>query len=169
MQTSVNLYSYNYSEARTYLASLLFVAGNMALPQIFHLMPQGGLIWLPIYFFTLIGAYKYGWKVGLLTAIASPIINSALFGMPLPAALPAILTKSTLLALGAGIAAQHFKKVSILLLLGVVAFYQILGSLAEWAYIGSLTSALQDLRIGIPGILMQIIGGYLFIKHILYR
>ena len=88
---TVKLYSLDYSNARTYLMAALFIAGNMALPQLFHLIPQGGITWLPIYFFTLIGAYKFGWKVGLLTAILSPIINSLLFGMPLPAVLPAIL------------------------------------------------------------------------------
>ena len=73
---TVKLYSLDYSNARTYLMAALFIAGNMALPQLFHLIPQGGITWLPIYFFTLIGAYKFGWKVGLLTAVLSPIINS---------------------------------------------------------------------------------------------
>ena len=86
--TSIKLYSLNYNDTKTYLATLLFVVGNMALPQLFHLIPQGGITWLPIYFFTLIGAYKYGWKVGLLTAFLSPILNSLLFGMPQPVILP---------------------------------------------------------------------------------
>ena len=105
--TSIKLYSLNYNDTKTYLATLLFVVGNMALPQLFHLIPQGGITWLPIYFFTLIGAYKYGWKVGLLTALLSPVLNSLLFGMPQPVILPAILLRSTLLAIAAGYAA-HF-------------------------------------------------------------
>ena len=80
--TSIKLYSLNYNDTKTYLATLLFVVGNMALPQLFHLIPQGGITWLPIYFFTLIGAYKYGWKVGLLTALLSPVLNSLLFVLP---------------------------------------------------------------------------------------
>ena len=54
--TSIKLYSLNYNDTKTYLATLLFVVGNMALPQLFHLIPQGGITWLPIYFFTLIVA-----------------------------------------------------------------------------------------------------------------
>ena len=54
--TAVKLYSTGYREAKTYLAAALFVAGNIVLPQICHLVPQGGLRWLPIYFFTLVGA-----------------------------------------------------------------------------------------------------------------
>ena len=83
MQTSsIKLYSLNYNEAKTYITAALFILGNIALPQICHLVPQGGMIMLPIYFFTLIGAYKYGWKVGLLTALLSPVANHLLFGMP---------------------------------------------------------------------------------------
>ena len=79
MQTTVRLYSWDYHQAKTYLVAFLFVAGNLLLPQICHLIPQGGVRWLPIYFFTLIGAYKYGWRVGLLTAVVSPLAKSFLF------------------------------------------------------------------------------------------
>ena len=51
---------------RTYLFAVLFVGGNMLLPQLCHLMPDGGKIFLPIYFFTLIVSYKFGFKVGIL-------------------------------------------------------------------------------------------------------
>lgn len=63
--TTVKLYALSYNNVKTYLAASLFVLGNLVMPQLFHLIPQGGMIWLPIYFFTLVGAYKYGWKVGL--------------------------------------------------------------------------------------------------------
>ncbi len=164
MESSVRLYQYGYNEVRTYLLAAAFVVGNVALPQLLHTIPQGGMIWLPIYFFTLIGAFKYGWRVGLLTAIASPVVNHLLFGMPMAAALPAILTKSILLALGAGFIAKRTGKVTLLAMAGVVAFYQVFGSLAEWAYTGSIAAAIQDVRLGLPGILTQILGGYLLLK-----
>lgn len=106
--------------------------------------------WLPIYFFTLVGAYKYGWRVGLLTAVLSPLVNSALFGMPAAAALPAILLKSVLLAAAAGFAARRFGRATLPLLAGVVLFYQTAGALGEWAFTGSAAAAVQDFRIGIP-------------------
>ena len=74
METTVKLYTLGYSRVKTYVTALLFVAGNIVLPQLFHLVPQGGVTWLPIYFFTLVGAYKYGWKAGLLTAVLSPLL-----------------------------------------------------------------------------------------------
>lgn len=169
MNTTIKLYSLNYTEWKTYLAASLFVLGNMALPQLFHLLPQGGITWLPIYFFTLVGAYKYGWKVGLLTAIASPVLNSILFGMPMPTVLPAILLKSVLLAIGSGYAASRYKSASIPLLIGVVLFYQAIGTLGEWLLVNNLYTAIQDFRVGIPGMLVQIFGGYLFVKYLIYK
>lgn len=169
METTVKLYSLNYNRVRTYLAASLFISGNIALPQLFHLIPQGGMTWLPIYFFTLIGAYKYGWKVGLLTAIVSPLLNSLSFGMPMPAVLPAILLKSVLLALAAGFTAKHWQRVSIPLLLLVVLSYQVTGTLGEWAMSGSFFAASQDFRMGIPGMLVQVFGGYLFIRYLIRK
>lgn len=164
--TNVRLYSLPCDSIKTYVAVLLFVAGNIALPQLFHLVPQGGVTWLPIYFFTLVGAYKFGWRVGLLTAVLSPLVNSWLFGMPPATALPAILLKSCLLVLLAGGTAHRFARVSFPLLLGVVLGYQVLGTLGEWALKGDLFLALQDFRIGLPGMALQVVGGYLCVKYI---
>lgn len=167
--TTVRLYSLEYKEAKTYLVALLFVIGNVALPQLCHTVRLGGPTWLPIYFFTLIAAYKYGWRTGLLTAVISPIVNSALFAMPSAAALPAILLKSCLLAGAAGYAAARFRKASLVLLLGVVLTYQTVGTLGEWALTGSLHAASQDFRIGIPGMLVQVFGGWAFINLLIRK
>ena len=166
---AIRLYSLNYSDVKTYMFASLFILGNIALPQMFHLATLGGLTWLPIYFFTLIGAYKYGWKVGLLTAILSPVLNSVMFGMPSVAVLPAILFKSMILAFVAGLASNRFNKISIPILLGVVLSYQIAGTLVEWILVKDFFIAIQDFRIGIPGMCLQVFGGYLIIKHLIYK
>ena len=167
--TTVKLYSLDYSNVKTYWAASLFIIGNILFPQLFHLIPQGGITWLPIYFFTLIGAYKYGWKVGLLTAVLSPAINSLLFSMPAPATLSAILLKSVLLAIAAGWTAQHFRRISVIMVIGVVFSYQVAGTLGDWIYIGNFYNAIQDFRIGIPGMCLQVFGGYLFIKYLICK
>ncbi len=167
MQATVKLYSLSYSEMRAYMWAAIFIVGNIALPQLCHLIPQGGLIWLPIYFFTLIAAYKYGWRVGLLTAVLSPVVNNLLFGMPPAAVLPSILIKSTLLALIAAYVAHRTGRVSILLLLAVVLGYQVLGCGIESLMHGSIYAGLQDFRLGVPGMLLQVIGGYLVLRYLL--
>ena len=166
MSTDIKLYSTGYKEAKTYLFASIFVAGNILLPQLCHLVSQGGFIFLPIYFFTLVAAYKFGWKVGLLTAVASPVVNFALFGMPAAAVLPAILLKSTVLALAAAWCARKWQRVALLPILVAIAAYQIVGTLGEWAMSGSIVTALQDFRLGVPGMLLQLFGGWAVLKCI---
>ena len=167
--TSIRLYSLGWREMRTWLFATLFIAGNIILPQLCHLIPQGGLMLLPIYFFTLIAAYKFGFRVGLLTAVLSPLINSVLFGMPAAAALPIITIKGVLLAGAAAWMASRSKGASLLALIGVVLGYQLVGGLIEWAMTGSVASALQDWKLGWPGMALQAIGGWLLLNHLLRK
>ncbi len=71
-ESTIRLYSLDYGRAKTYAAAGLCVAANVVVPQLCHLVPGGGAVLLPIYFFTLVAAVKYGWRAGLLTAVASP-------------------------------------------------------------------------------------------------
>lgn len=164
--TTIRLYSLGWREMRTYLFALLFIAGNIVLPQLCHLIPQGGLMLLPIYFFTLIAAYKFGFRVGLLTAVLSPLINSALFGMPPAVALPIITIKGMLLAGAAAWMASKSKGASLLALIAAVLGYQLAGGAIEWAMTGSIASALQDWKLGWPGMLLQAVGGWLILNHL---
>ena len=166
MNTTVKLYSLTYRESRTYLFASLFIVGNILLPQLCHLVPGGGFVWLPIYFFTLIASYKYGLRVGLLTAVLSPLVNSALFGMPIVAMLPAILIKSSLLAVAASYAAQKAGKVSFIAIAAAILGYQLAGTAIEWIIVKDFIVAIQDFRIGIPGMLVQLLGGYFLLKAI---
>ncbi len=167
--TAIHLYSLDYSEGRTYLYATLFIIGNILVPRLCHLIPQGGLMLLPIYFFTLIAAYKFGWKVGLLTAVVSPLANSLLFAMPAPSMLPVIMVKSVLLALCASWVARRSGGVSVLALVAVVLMYQVSGSSVEWLLTGSVAAALQDFKLGVPGMLLQVFGGYAVLKYLLAR
>ncbi len=164
--STASVYSLRFNDVRTYSVAALFVAGNILLPQLFHLLPQGGTAWLPIYFFTLVGAYKYGWRAGMLTAIASPLANSALFGMPAPEILPVILLKSSLLAIAAGYAAHRFRKATLAAFIAVVAFYQVAGGLGQWLMTGSFQTAFSSFCIGLPGMLLQVFGAYFLVKYV---
>ena len=89
--------------------------------------------------------------------------------MPAITSLPAILLKSVLLAVAAGYAAHKWQKVTLSLILAVVLFYQITGTIGEWMMKGDFYAAAQDFRIGIPGMALQVLGGYLFVKHLIRR
>ena len=146
--TTVKLYSLEFANAKTYLAAALFAVGNILLPQLCHQVHLGGPTWLPIYFFTLVGACKYGWRVGLLTAVVSPLVNSLLFGMP---------------------AAARFGRLSLGVMAVVILTYQVVGSLGEWAWIGDFRAAMQDFRLGVPGMLVQLFGGWAVINYVIRK
>lgn len=158
--------SLSYSDAQTYAWSAVFVVCNIVLPQLCHLVPGGGLIWLPIYFFTLVAAYKFGFAAGLLTAVLSPVVNNLMFGMPPASVLPVILAKSVLLAAAAAFFARKAGRVALWAVAASVVAYQAVGTMVEWGMSGSLSVAMQDILIGWPGILMQVFGGYLAMRLI---
>lgn len=165
METSARLYTLNYDELKTYLRASLFVVCNMILPQVFHLIPQGGIIFAPLSFVILAGAYKFGWKTGVLAAVASPIVNNLVFGLPAWGVLQVMLLKLVVLALAAGLTAQYARRVTLPLLVGVVLASEIVGGLGELLLTGSTTATMADFTIGWPGLLLQVIGTYLIVKH----
>lgn len=166
MAATVKLYSLDLRMTKTYVFAIVFIMGNLLLPRLIHTVPMGGITFLPIYFFTLIAAYKYGIGVGMLTALLSPVLNHLIFGMPPMAVLPIILIKSTLLAVAAAMVAQRTQVVSVLNLLLVVLLYQIVGTGFEWMMVGDFWVAVQDFRIGLPGMFIQIVGGYFVLKSL---
>ena len=140
MEANVKLYAYNYAEAKTYLWAMVFVACNLILPQVFHLIPQGGIIFAPLSFVILAGAYKFGWKTGLLAALASPLVNHAITGMPAWEVMPVMTLKLAVIALVAGLAAQRFKTISLPLIIAVVLVSMALGALGELAHASRTSS-----------------------------
>ena len=167
MEATVRLYTLNYDEAKTYLWAAIFVACNLVLPQVFHLIPQGGIIFSPLSLVILVGAYKFGWKTGLLAAVASPLVNHLLTGMPAWEVMPVMTMKLAILALVAGLAAQRFKTVSLPLIIGVVLVTKALEALGELLLTGGIAATIADFTIGWPGLLLQIVGGYLILKYLL--
>ena len=160
MTTNIKLYSFDYAEAKTYLWAVTFVVANMVLPQVFHLLPQGGIVFAPLSFVILAGAYKLGWKTGLLAALASPVVNHLVFGLPAWNVVPVMALKLVFLALAAGVAAQYFKRVTLPLLIGVVLTAEALGGLGELALTGGIAATVTDFTLGWPGLLLQVFGTF---------
>ena len=164
MESNVRLYTLNFDEVRTYLVSALFVLANLVLPQLCHLIPQGGVILAPLSLVILVGAYKFGWKAALLAAVVSPLVNHALTGMPAWGVMPVMTMILVVLALTAGVVAQRMKSVNILLLASVVLGAEVLGGLGELLLTGGIAMTTADFIVGWPGLLLQVIGGYGLLK-----
>lgn len=166
MEASVRLYALNYDEVKTYMWTAVFVACNLVLPQMFHLIPQGGVIFSPLSLVILAGAYKFGWKTGLLAALLSPLVNHSLTGMPAWEVLPVMTLKLAVLAVVAGLVAQQFKAVSVLLLIGVVLASKAIGGMGELLLTGGIDATTADFIVGWPGLLLQVVGTWLILKYI---
>lgn len=166
MEANVRLYALNYDEVKTYLWATVFVACNLVLPQVFHLIPQGGIIFSPLSLVIMAGAYKFGWKTGLLAALASPVVNHLITGLPAWEVLPVMTFKLAVLAIVAGLMAQHYKGVSLLILLSIVLITKIIGMIGELAITGGITATIADFTIGWPGLLLQIFGTWLILKYV---
>ena len=166
MEANVRLYALNYDEAKTYLWATVFVACNLVLPQVFHLIPKGGVIFSPLSLVILVGAYKFGWKTGLLAALASPLVNHLITGMPAWEVMPVMTLKLAVLALVAGLAAQRFKTVSLPLLIGVILVSKAIGCLGEFILTGGIAATIADFTIGWPGLLLQVFGAWLILKYV---
>lgn len=166
METSVRLYALNYDEAKTYLWAAVFVACNLILPQLFHLIPQGGILFAPLSLVILAGAYKFGWKTGLLAAVLSPLVNHLLTGMPAWNVMPVMVMKLMVIAIVAGLTAQYFRKVTLPLLVGVVLVSLAIGCLGEFILTSGIETTIADVTIGWPGLLLQVFGSWLILKYI---
>jgi hypothetical protein len=146
---------------RFYLLVAALVAGNLIFPALVHSLPQGGAIFLPIYFFTLIAAYRFGIAAGLTTALLSPLVNTLLTGMPPVPVLDVIVVKSVAMAIVAAALAHATRQVSLLGLAAVIVGYQAVGGAYEALKAGSFQAALGDWVLGWPGLMLQLVGGAL--------
>jgi hypothetical protein len=164
MEANVRLYTLNYDEAKTYMWATVFVACNLVLPQVFHLIPQGGIIFSPLSLVILAGAYKFGWKTGLLAALLSPSVNHLLTGMPATEVLPVMTMKLAVLAVIAGLTAQYFKKASLPIIIGVVLVCKAVECVGELLLTGGIEATVTDFTMGWPGLLLQVFGTWLLLK-----
>ena len=71
-------------------ASSVLIALAILIPQLFHLtgVPQSGQVFLPMHIPVLLSGFVLGPVFGLLVGVFSPIISSAMTGMPAFARLP---------------------------------------------------------------------------------
>ena len=150
-------------DTRLYLATVAMVVGNVALPALVHGIPNGGRIFLPIFFFTLIAGWRFGLYAALLTAVLSPLANHGLTGMPATPLLPGIIAQSALLGVLAALAAGRGRRTTLPLLALVILAHQVLISLPKLADAG-LQPTLAGLQLRLPGLLFQLLGGFLVLR-----
>lgn len=159
----------NGTESKT-LITALFIAANIGLPHLFHLIPGGGIMFLPIYFFTAFAAVSYGKWTGIFTGVMSPLAGFLIFDAPKAFMIPDMILKGVLLsafvAYFLSVVKRNAKRFNNQMIAQLVAIP--VAVLVAWLTAGYLEMtmvefrvAFQDFFTGIPGLVMMTIGGWL--------
>ena len=78
--------------------------------------------------------------------------------------LPFVIIKGLLLVLAADLLLNKTEKIKFIDLVSAVVIYQILGALISYLFSRNISMSLADIIHGYPGILLQIVGGYMLLK-----
>ena len=130
-----------------YIVGTLLLSGiGIALPRIFHLLAgsSAGSVFLPMHIAVLISALVFGGISGSIVAGSSVIFSYLLTGMPALARLPYMLVELVIYAL--------------LLILGRVLYSGVLFACINIFGLPTYgISVIESLKIGLPGVLIQLI------------
>jgi niacin transporter len=149
-----------FSDLHLYVYVSLFVVLDVSVPWICHIIhPLAGPMFLPMFFFVLLAGILFGWRAGILVGLLTPLISYGISGMPLPQALPRIITEATFYGIAAGILRGNFKFSILTSTIGAIAIGR-LAALAELTLIlggsHSVILAWQTAKQGWPGIALQL-------------
>lgn len=160
VRTSFAAQPLSFTQARFYLASTILIAGNILLPMVLHQFGNAGQIFLPLYFFSLLGGLLYGWKVGLTVGLFSPLLSFLFTHMPPMLILNFVILKSVILGAGAGKLSRIFRDKSLYFSSFLaLSLMQISGVTAIFFIAHNWRMASADLAIGYPGLMLMLVFG----------
>lgn len=154
----------------SYVKKLVLTAICAALcvvvPMVFHAVPNGGVIFLPMHIPVLLCGMMCGWQYGLLCGLAGPLLSSLITGMPPAAVLPAMMLECGVYGLSTGLMMRYVRtgknladlyiSLTVSMVLGRVVsgiakalIFAPGTTLAGWATVSFVT--------GLPGIVIQLV------------
>ncbi|MFI3322783.1 MAG: hypothetical protein R3Y50_09705 [Rikenellaceae bacterium] len=163
MVQSIQVNNLSYRSMKSYAVASLFVLANIALPQLFHLFNLSGVAYLPIILFTMVGVMVYGRSVGMITAIASPLISYAILGMPSLEMSVVVMAKGLAFAAVLGYYASKNSKISLLNVITAIVAYQVVG-FAISAIVFSFDAALESMVISYKAVILQLLVATILMK-----
>ena len=87
----------------------ILIAIGILLPMAFHMVPQGGRIFLPMHIPVLISGFIVGPVYGLLCGVLTPILSSVLTSMPPAMVLPGMVVELGVYGLCGGLLMKSIK------------------------------------------------------------
>lgn len=159
-----------YTDIRSYVFTVVFVALSVATPWVFHQFHLAGPTFLPMHIFVLIAGLLFGWRAGLVVGLFTPLISYLVSGMPVARILPQIVIELCAYGLVAGILREKFNLRAVwsllgamiagrlALLIGVVVMYFALGGFYSplGAEASPFLSVWSSIKQGWPGMVVQL-------------
>lgn len=143
-----------FSEAKCYIFSAVFMASAVFFPWLAHQFHIAGPTYLPMHFFVMIAGFLFGWRVGIMTGVLSPMLSYGMTRMP-----PIGILSETMLELAVyGFAVGVLREKNFNILTALLSA-MILGRLARLAFVlglGLKTNPIRYFQMSWPGILLQI-------------
>lgn len=152
---------------RKLVVAALLIAVGLVIPQLFHGIPQGGNIFLPMHIPVLLAGFVLGPVYGLCIGAVLPLVSSLALGMPSLARLPFMVGELAAYGLFAGLLYRRLRQVKGGILLTLVtamvagrAVYALL--LAGATYLlhiecGGVIAVVTATVTGVPGLIIQLI------------
>lgn len=159
-----------FTEIRSYIFASVFVVLSVAAPWVFHQFHLAGPTFLPMHIFVFVAGLLFGWRLGLMVGLLTPLASYAVSGMPGLQILPQIVVELSVYGLVAGILRERFNLRAVWSLLGAMIAGRLalgLGVLVIYLIAGRVYSPLgieanpflavwSAIKQGGPGIIMQL-------------
>lgn len=138
--------------------SVIFVALALALPLLAHQFNLAGPTYLPMHLFVFVGALLFGWRLGLVVGLLSPLANYFVSGMPLLAMIPPITLELGTYGLAAGLLRGKEVNLWLALIVAMIAGrLALLAGIAIFNETPAWSGMIRAVKLGWPGILIQLV------------
>lgn len=150
-------------KAKYIICTLIYSGLGIAIPRVFHILAgsSSGATFLPMHLMVLISALTFGIISATIVAGSSVIFSYLLTGMPAIERMPYMLIELVIYAIILSIFRKKlnpFISLGIALVLGRIIYAVILfASTNIFGFNGYGISVLQSTKMGIPGIIIQLV------------
>lgn len=147
------------TKTKEVVLSAVFTALAVSAPAVIHYFAgvDGGRTFLPMPFFVLAAGLLLGWRAGLATAIASPVLSYLISGMPLLDILPFVTLQLIVFGMVAGMMKEKYDSF-LSITAAIIAGWIVIGvSLFFFSKMNAIFYVSQGIKAGIWGIAFQLI------------
>ena len=155
-----------YSPIKKLVITAVCIALCVVLPMVFHSVPNGGSIFLPMHIPVLLCGLMCSWPYGLVCGLLGPALSSVITGMPPAAMLPSMMVECAIYGCVAGLMMEFVRTKKLYLdlyismITAMLAGRVVAGLVKAWiltpgvAPFAWVTTSLVE---GIPGIVIQLV------------